>query len=398
MNKILNLTSILIVSIHFKPENFRINEIVDSLIRRNHSVIVLTGKPNYPSGTIYPGYSKYKIDIFFSKNLEIIYLPIVLRGSNSRIKLALNYLSFCLMIFLYLPYLLINKKVKTIFCYGTSPFIQAFPVIIWAKIFKIKSMVNVQDLWPESIAAVGIKIPNIFLKFLHIIVGYIYKNSDLLLVQSKKFIEHIKKYKYKEVIYWPNSFLPIKNNSLGNISLPIKNDNRTFLYAGNVGKAQNLDNLLSAFSSTNAANLVILGDGSQKQYLLNKYSMHKNIIFLDRVSPADAQIYMKLADILVLSLQSNYVFNLTIPNKLQAYLYSGKPILGICSGVSAEIICESKSGFVSNSDINEIIKNIIKFIDKNDQELSLMGKSGYAYYLSDFNHELLIDQLEKLII
>ncbi len=361
-------------------------------------MIVLTGKPNYPDGIIYPGYSKYKVDFHFSKNLEIIYLPIILRGTNSRIKLALNYLSFCVMIFLYLPYLLINRNIKTIFCYGTSPFIQAFPVVIWTKIFKIKSVINVQDLWPESIAAVGIKLPDIYIKILNLLVGYIYKNSDLLLVQSKKFIEHIKKYKYNEVVYWPNSFLPVESISLSNISFPIKNENRTFLYAGNVGKAQNLDNILSAFSSIKTANLVILGDGSQKKYLLHKYSMHKNIIFLDRVSPADAQIYMKLADILVLSLEPNYIFNLTIPNKLQAYLYSGKPILGICSGVSAEIICESKSGLVSNFDINEIKKNIIKFIDKNDQELSLMGKSGFAYYHSEFNHELLIDQLEKLII
>jgi glycosyltransferase involved in cell wall biosynthesis len=387
----------LIVSIHFKPENFRINEIVDSLVGRNHSVIVLTGKPNYPSGVIYPGYSKYKIDICFSKNLEIIYLPIILRDSNSSIKLALNYLSFCLIIFLYLPYLLMKKKIKTIFCYGTSPFIQAFPVVMWAKIFKIKSLVNVQDLWPESIAAVGIKLPNIYIKILKLLVGYIYRNSDLLLVQSKKFIEHIEKYKYRKVIYWPNSFLPIENSSLIKDPLPI-NNNRTFLYAGNIGKAQNLDNILSAFSSINTANLIILGDGSQKDYLLNKYAMCKNIKFLDRVSPADAQLYMKLADILVLSLESSYIFNLTIPNKLQAYLYSGKPILGICSGVSAEIICESKSGLVSNFDINEIKKNIIKFIDRNDKELSLMGKSGFAYYHSEFNHELLIDQLEKLII
>jgi len=391
------LKSILIVSIHFKPENFRINEIVDSLVGRNHSVIVLTGKPNYPSGVIYPGYSKYKIDICFSKNLEIIYLPIILRDSNSSIKLALNYLSFCLIIFLYLPYLLMKKKIKTIFCYGTSPFIQAFPVVMWAKIFKIKSLVNVQDLWPESIAAVGIKLPNIYIKILKLLVGYIYRNSDLLLVQSKKFIEHIEKYKYRKVIYWPNSFLPIENSSLIKDPLPI-NNNRTFLYAGNIGKAQNLDNILSAFSSINTANLIILGDGSQKDYLLNKYAMCKNIKFLDRVSPADAQLYMKLADILVLSLESSYIFNLTIPNKLQAYLYSGKPILGICSGVSAEIICESKSGLVSNFDINEIKKNIIKFIDRNDKELSLMGKSGFAYYHSEFNHELLIDQLEKLII
>ena len=107
---------------------------------------------------------------------------------------------------------------------------------------------------------------------------------------------------------------------------------------------------------------------------------------------------MKLADILILSLESNDIFNLTIPNKLQAYLYSGKPILGVCEGISAEIIAESKSGLISNFDENEINNNIIKFIEKDDDELTLLGRNGYAYYLNNFNHELLIDQLEKFII
>lgn len=324
-------------------------------------------------------------------------MPIILRGSNNYIKLSLNYLSFCIAVFIYLPYFLINNNIKNIFCYGISPFIQAFPVVFWSKIFKIKSIINVQDLWPQSLAAVGVNLPTIFINLIDKIVAYIYKNSDLLMVQSKGFINHISKYKYKKIIYWPNSFLPFGNNSETLINWPVNNKNKTFLFAGNIGKAQKLEIILEVFSSINQVNIIILGDGSEKNYLFKKFHIFNNIIFIDGVSPIVAQEYMKLADILLLSLESNYIFDLTIPNKLQAYLYSSKPILGVCCGSSSEIIIESKSGLVSNFDSNNIKEKIFEFISKNNEELFLMGKNGYSYYLTNFNHNLLIEQLENFL-
>ena len=47
---------LLVLSQYFWPESFRINELVASLVSRGISVDVLTGKPNYPDGTVFPGY------------------------------------------------------------------------------------------------------------------------------------------------------------------------------------------------------------------------------------------------------------------------------------------------------------------------------------------------------
>ena len=49
--------NIVLVSQYFWPESFVINELVQTLAAQGHSVRVLTGKPNYPDGEIFPGYS-----------------------------------------------------------------------------------------------------------------------------------------------------------------------------------------------------------------------------------------------------------------------------------------------------------------------------------------------------
>ena len=47
----------LYITQYFYPENFRINDLVFSLKKRGHKIEVLTGKPNYPKGDYFKGYS-----------------------------------------------------------------------------------------------------------------------------------------------------------------------------------------------------------------------------------------------------------------------------------------------------------------------------------------------------
>ena len=84
---------ILIVSQVFWPENFKINDFCSDLIRRGHDVTILTGKPNYPKGKFYDGYSFFSNNNDFFEGAKIIRVPIISRGDGSAIRLSLNYLS-----------------------------------------------------------------------------------------------------------------------------------------------------------------------------------------------------------------------------------------------------------------------------------------------------------------
>ena len=93
---------ILLVSQYFWPETFRVNDLAQELVLRGNKVTVLTGKPNYPQGAIYKGYSFWGYKKEYYKGIELIRVPLIPRGKGSGLRLALNYLSFVLFSCLYI--------------------------------------------------------------------------------------------------------------------------------------------------------------------------------------------------------------------------------------------------------------------------------------------------------
>ena len=86
---------ILIYTNHFYPEQFKINEIVDWLSEEGHTVRVITGIPNYPSGKYYKGYGLQSIfKTNYKENVVVNRLPLIPRGNGNYFMLVLNYLSY----------------------------------------------------------------------------------------------------------------------------------------------------------------------------------------------------------------------------------------------------------------------------------------------------------------
>ena len=85
---------VLVVSQYFWPEGFRINEVVRTLVEKGVEVDVLTGKPNYPEGTIFDGYRAWGTQVESWGGATVFRVPLFPRGARSAWRLALNYLSF----------------------------------------------------------------------------------------------------------------------------------------------------------------------------------------------------------------------------------------------------------------------------------------------------------------
>ena len=85
---------ILVVTQHFYPENFKINDFCSELIEKGNEITILTGKPNYPKGKFYKDYSFFSKHNELFKGARIIRVPVIPRGNGSSFKLFLNYLSF----------------------------------------------------------------------------------------------------------------------------------------------------------------------------------------------------------------------------------------------------------------------------------------------------------------
>lgn len=393
---------ILISSQHFYPENFRVNDIVESLSKLGYDITVITGKPNYPEGKIYPGYEQFGVqrDNFIGCN--IFRLPVFLRGRGSAVRLALNYLSYILSGIFLAPLYLRRKNFDVVFCYATSPFLQVIPAIFLAYIKKSKLVVNVQDLWPESLSATNY-ISNKFILFLvGKIVQFIYKKSDLLLVQSEGFKDRISRFNPDaKIIYWPNSVPDFFSENIAVSGLNKKDSSKfTVLFAGNLGIAQSLETIVEAATLLLDINpdveIIIAGNGSQATWLANEIKLRNliNMKMLGRLPQESMPALMRKSSALLVCLANKEIFNLTIPNKVQAYMAIGKPIVGSIGGEGAKIIEESKSGIVSSpEDYVGLAYAISSMAKSGADELLLYGMNGRDYFEKNFNHNKLIIDL-----
>lgn len=393
---------VLIVSQYFWPENFRINSVAVSLCQRGVEVDVLTALPNYPSGKFFSGYKFFGPFIETFEGVNIMRSPIIPRGSGSSIGLMCNYLSF---IFLGLIFGLIhtrNKKYDVIFINGLSPILSAIPAIFLAKIKSVPTVLWVQDLWPESLSATGHIGNKKILNIVGMVVRWIYRNINLILVQSKGFIGSVKNYSPSSIIkYYPNSVEISHKNDLQNINLKLEGFDCKFpvLFTGNLGAAQDLQTILQMairLQPYEEIKIIIVGDGSKKEWMIQKAKEYSliNVHFLGRLPPEYMGFIMDKAFVLLATLADQKIFSLTIPSKIQTYLAAGKPIVAAINGEGARVLLESGAGFVAPCGDGEALAEIVLTLtNKSKHEILEIGINGKNYAERYFSHNLLMGEL-----
>jgi len=399
---------ILITSQHFYPENFRINSVAKSLVALGYEVDVLTGMPNYPSGKIFKGYESASLKNESYEGVSIFRVPIFLRGSGSNIALSLNYLSYVLSASIF-GYWRLKKRYDAVLCYGTSPILQAIPAIILAKKNHAKMVLNVQDLWPESVSATGRIHSPVVIWALSKIVSWIYKHSHIVLVQSEAFCESILQMRAGlKIVYWPNSVDPMLYKG-EEIALPsnlvelFSSGKFIITFAGNIGSAQSIETIVEAaelLKDQDHIKIVLLGDGSKRAWALQEIE-DRNLsnLYLPGAFPESLMpsIYRKSSCLLV-SLSNKTIFSLTIPNKIQGYLAQGRPVIGSLNGIGAKVIEDAGVGLTASAENPQLLtQKILEMSQKSINDLETYGRNGKAYFMNHFEHDRLMGQLDDIL-
>lgn len=392
---------VLILSQYFWPESFRINEVAKTLLEKGIEVEVLTGKPNYPRGVIFPGYRAWGCQREIYQGININRIPLLERGGGGW-RLALNYLSFVVSGLIFSPWMLRKKKFDVIFVYAPSPVLQAIPAILLGWLKGCPVVLWVQDLWPESLSATGHVRNRAVLKLVEWVVCFIYRHTDLLLVQSRAFEEPVSAFASgTPVVYYPNSVdesfaVPTKN------TLPdVAGLGRGFsvMFAGNIGAAQAVGVIIEAASllrEYSDIHFVVLGEGSRWEWMQQEAQRRElNNLHLPGRFPVETMPgFMQKASALLVTLADQEIFKATIPSKVQAYLAAGRPILACLNGEGASLVTEAGAGLaVAAEDGQALADAILHLYRMTPQERESMGKHGRLYYAQHFAHDKLVDQL-----
>ena len=207
-----------------------------------------------------------------------------------------------------------------------------------------------------------------------------------------------------EIIYFPNWAENVieQNKIIKDYSLNIDENNFNIIYTGNIGKAQNFNNLIKTIELVNKSiHWIFVGSGRYKKdfiEILQNKKLIDRVTFLEQVKIDEIPTIVNKASALFISLKNDEIFSKTVPAKLQTYMALGKPIIGALNGEGAKIIVESNCGVVEeNYDYLELAKKINNFANISDFQLAALGKNGKTYYQKNFNSKLRMQQIQNLI-
>jgi len=398
---------ILIVTPHFFPENFRINDFATEFQKRGHDITVLTAIPDYPGGKYYHGYGLFKKNREIYNGIKIFRAPLIPRGSGSNIRLALNYISL-LIGSIFTTMFVLKNEFDIIFIFGVSPVTVGLPAIIIKKIKRIPICLWVLDLWPESVSSAANLRSDLIPKILNPIVKYIYNNSDKILVSSKGFINSIENKgvngdKIKFFPQWAEPiFQPARSEKYLLGSIP--EDSFKIMFAGNIGEAQDFSSIIEVaklLKYDKSIQWIILGGGRREDWVRSKVKENKleECFHLLGSYPLEKMpAFYANADVMLFSLKNEHIFSITIPAKVQSYLACGKPILAMINGEGGKVIEDANAGLVCPAESpKDLAKNILKMKKMEVKEISKMGLNARKYYDDNFERLYLFEKAEYML-
>ncbi|MGB5920503.1 glycosyltransferase family 4 protein [Arcobacter sp.] len=394
---------ILIVTECFYPEEFKINELALEWKNKGYHVDVLTMVPSYPKSEIFDGYKNKWFQKDNWNDIAIYRVKAVTGYKKSLFKKLLKYFAFMFMGSVIS--LKIGKKYDYIFGFQVGPLTGMVPAVILKQFYKKPVTLWIQDIWPDSVYAYGFKKTKFLEYFLNCFVKYVYKHASNFAISAKGFEQKIIPYlnDKKEIIYATN-WADYLNKNLEKFVLS-DDDKIHFTFAGNIGKVQNLDNIILAFGSLEESlldktQLNIIGDGSYLEKLKSivKERKFRNIVFWGRKPREEIYKYLEASDLLIVSLINKEIFSLTVPAKTQTYIAARKPILGIINGEAQNIIKENNLGLVASPNNIQEIKTIFKIaISLDTQDRKAYSENCEFLTNTVFNKETIINNLLELL-
>lgn len=373
----------------FDPEpTFKGLVFARELVAQGFDVEVVTGFPNYPGGKVYAGYKIKLIQRETIDGVQITRLPLYPNHDQSAIKRVLNYASFAASALVY--GLFVAKRADVMYAYHPPLTVGiAASLIHWGR--GIPLVYDIQDMWPDTLRATGMINNPRALALVGRVCDWVYKRVDRVVVLSPGFKRLLVQRGVPEskidVIYnWADESALL--SPVGAVPADFPGPDRfKVVFAGNMGKAQALDAVLDAAAILQArgsrASLVMLGGGVEVSRLKTRANDMKlgNVVFLPPVLMSEVGTVLAAADVLLVHLRKDPLFEITIPSKTQAYMAVDKPLLMAVNGDAADLVRQAKCGLTAESENPQALADAVDALAAMPAEdLKTMGESASRFY------------------
>lgn len=413
---------ILFLTHYFPPEGnapaTRVGALTKKWVAEGHDVTVVTGVPNVPNGVVYPG---YKNSLCSEENTEdsvrLIRIWTLLAPNKGTARRIANFVSYMVMsvlrcFFLEKPDVIIATSPQ-FFC-GWSGVILKY----WFKLTrpfskKTPFILEIRDIWPESITTVGAMETGHVIRFLEKMELWMYAAADHIVTVGKGYQGRLEEKGIdsekmsivmngvdKEVLEAMPDLAEVEalKSELGLAGKFICS------YIGTIGMASGLDvyhraaKLLKAEGRDDIA-LVAVGDGAVREELASQAEAQglDNILFTGRRPKDEMPLFLAASDVSFVHLIKTPLFATVIPSKIFEAMGMRRPILIGVDGEAQELVAAGETGLsMEPENAEELVEKLIQLADDAGLREKL-GESGRQYVEQNFDRDqLAMDYLEIL--
>lgn len=399
---------ILVVTQHFWPENFRINDIVEGFLQDGIAVDVLCGLPNYPKGEWFPGYSAAGPFEEEWHGAHLYRCKEVPRRGNTSVNIFLNYVSWPW----YAAHALhrLPGGYDAVFCFNTSPVLMCWPAIRYAKKHHISFTNYVLDIWPENLYSV-LNVKNKALRAIaQGVSDALYKKADRLIAMSEPLQQRLCQrtgmppQKIAVIPQYCEDFYAVPQPDA---ALQAQFGGRfNLVFTGTFTPAQSLETVITAVQDARSRgadmlHLLLVGDGMSRAALEAKVKeLHAEdaVTFYGSVPATDIPKFTALADALIVCLSDSPDLGLTVPAKVASYMAAGKPVLASMDGAGNAAVAAAGGLSSPACDAAALADNLLALTRMDAAQRAAMGQSAKEYYLAHYRRSELLRKLEHFIL
>ena len=374
-------------------------------VKMGDQVTVITCHPNFPKGEVFDGYRNSLYSVSYNQGIKVIRVWSYITANEGFIKRSLDYFSFAVSSFI------AGIFIKTDIIIATSPqFFTAFSGKALSFIKRKPWVLEVRDLWPDSIVAVGSLSSNSkTYKLLKKFESYFYKTANRVIVVTESFKKYlVENHQINEdkIGVFKNG---VANNSLYKYdeddintlkeSLGVDSERKIISYIGTHGLAHGLDFIMYCAKKIEKEpfHFLFIGDGASKKELLILRDKLKlsNITFINMIPKKEVSQYIQLSDYALVNLKKSDEFKNVIPSKIFENVAAYKPILLGVEGESQKIIEDYGVG------ISFEPENENQFINALQEVTSLAESNKYISrcdrLISDFDRKVIARDMGEFI-
>ena len=400
---------ILFLSHYFPPEvnapASRTYEHCRAWVESGHEVTVLTCFPNHPKGQIFEGYRNRLSQRDDRDGIAVIRLFTYATPNSGFFRRTLNHIVFMVIAIAASAFVRRHDVVVT-----TSPqFFNGLAGYLVKFIHRAPWVLEIRDLWPESITAVGALSNRTAIRFLGWLEEFAYRKADRIVVVTDAFKRHIVGRGIA-----PAKVIPVKNGvDLGFFS-PRERDERlaetlglsgkfVVTYAGTIGMAHGLETVLEVaewLRDKPNIRLLVIGEGADKARFckLREEGKFENVVVLDQQPKSMMPTIWTLTDVGLVMLRPLPMFKSVLPSKMFEIMAMSRPIILSVDGESREVLEDAKAGIaVHPGDAKAIATSILGLID-NSARARAYGVSGRNYVAIHHDRRQLAHRFESLLM